>query len=156
MTCNPALWNTPPGTQVKYCKWWWNITLQVKLFVSWKSSNDPLHPDYVPSLFRLTPTANSSCEQPGKISTIPRSFWLANTRELTATALLNLRQDQCIYLHQTQRYRLLKSTEIQTEETHNDIASLHAQIKSLNTECQLLRNKVHILESELKHHTLDN
>jgi len=49
----------------------------------------------------------------------------------------------------------IQGTEVQTEETHNDIASLHEQIKSLNTECQSLRDKVHKLESELYHCTLE-
>lgn len=48
-----------------------------------------------------------------------------------------------------------QDTEVQTEETHNDIASLHQQIKSLNAECQSLRNKVHKLEGDLKRRTLD-
>ncbi|XP_051244579.1 uncharacterized protein LOC127356656 [Dicentrarchus labrax] len=49
----------------------------------------------------------------------------------------------------------VQGTEVQTEETHNDIASLYKQIESLNIECQSLRDKIHGLESELKHRTLD-
>ncbi|KAM6992321.1 uncharacterized protein LKV04_008373 [Tautogolabrus adspersus] len=37
--------------------------------------------------------------------------------------------------------------ELRTEETNDDVASLHEQIRSLNAECQFLRDKVHRLEN---------
>lgn len=50
---------------------------------------------------------------------------------------------------------LISGIKVQTEETHNDVTSVQEHIQSLNTECQLLRDKVHKLEGELKHRTLD-
>ncbi|XP_026866705.1 THAP domain-containing protein 1 isoform X1 [Electrophorus electricus] len=128
-------WN--PGTEAWICS---------SHFVSGKKSDDPLHPDYVPSLFSFTSTTDRNLAvrnlerflQSQKVSE-KRPI----SRELAATALLNLRSP-------------VSEAEVQTEETYNDITSLHEQIKSLNAECQSLRDKVHKLESELKHLTLDS
>uniref|UniRef100_A0A4W4H829 THAP domain-containing protein 1 n=1 Tax=Electrophorus electricus TaxID=8005 RepID=A0A4W4H829_ELEEL len=113
-------WN--PGTEAWICS---------SHFVSGKKSDDPLHPDYVPSLFSFTSTTDRNLAvrnlerflQSQKVSE-KRPI----SRELAATALLNLRSP-------------VSEAEVQTEETYNDITSLHEQIKSLNAECQSLRDK---------------
>ncbi|KAM9391565.1 uncharacterized protein KZ484_003079 [Pholidichthys leucotaenia] len=85
---------------------------------------------------------------------------LDNTRRLAAEGLLSLHQrlvsEQEVQADQAEVKTVnVQGAEVQTEETHNDIASLHEQIKTLNIECQSLRDKVHKLESKLKHNTLD-
>uniref|UniRef100_A0A3B3SP61 THAP domain-containing protein 2-like n=1 Tax=Paramormyrops kingsleyae TaxID=1676925 RepID=A0A3B3SP61_9TELE len=99
-------------------------------FVSGKKSDDPLHPDYVPSIFSFTSTADQNLA--------------VNNLEKYLRS-----QEVCKKRHVRARAVEVQDTEVQTEETHNDISSLHEQIKSLNTECQSLREKVHKLESEL-------
>ncbi|XP_048029372.1 THAP domain-containing protein 1-like isoform X3 [Megalobrama amblycephala] len=139
-------------------------------FVSGKKSDDPLHPDYVPSLFSFT----SKTDRTRAVKNLERyqrfrevsvkRFVSANTsKELAATALMNLYQSstlkkevQMVEIQGTEVQTVeVQGTEVQTDETHSDIASLHEQIKSLNSECQSLREKVHELESELKLHVLD-
>ncbi|XP_038582485.1 uncharacterized protein LOC119908712 [Micropterus salmoides] len=134
-------------------------------FVSGKKSDDPLHPDYVPSLFSFTSAtdrtrAANNLERYLRSQEVFEKRIVNKSRELAATALLNLHQspasEQEVQADQTEVQTVeVQGTEVQTEETHNDIASLHEQIKSLNKECQSLRDKVHKLESELKHRTLD-
>ncbi|XP_061569360.1 THAP domain-containing protein 1-like [Cololabis saira] len=123
-------------------------------FVSGKKSDDFLHPDYVPSLFSFTSTA----ERTRAVNNLEkyvrsREVYVADeSKEQAATALLNLHQIPA----SEPKVEVVEvpGIEVQTEETHSDIASLHQQIKSLNTECQSLREKVHKLESELKQRTL--
>nr|XP_023698430.1 THAP domain-containing protein 2-like [Paramormyrops kingsleyae] len=127
-------------------------------FVSGKKSDDPLHPDYVPSIFSFTSTADqnlavNNLEKYLRSQEVCKKRHVSRSRELAATALLNLHQSPASQAGA--RAVEVQDTEVQTEETHNDISSLHEQIKSLNTECQSLREKVHKLESELKRHTLD-
>ncbi|KAK7119636.1 hypothetical protein R3I94_021456 [Phoxinus phoxinus] len=149
-------------------------------FVSGKKSDDPLHPDYVPSLFSFTPTADriravNNLERYQRFREVSvKRFVSANTsKELAATALMNLHQSsalkkelQTVEIQDTEVQTVevqgtevqtveVQGTEVQTDETHRDISSLHEQIKSLNTECQLLREKVYGLESDLKLHSLD-
>lgn len=140
------------------------------LFLSGKKSDDPLHPDYVPSLFSFTPTADriravNNLERYQRFREVSvKRFVSANTsKELAATALMNLHQSsalkkelQTVEIQDTEVQAVeVQGTEVQTDETHRDISSLHEQIKSLNTECQLLREKVYGLESDLKLHSLD-
>uniref|UniRef100_A0A672YAS2 DDE Tnp4 domain-containing protein n=1 Tax=Sphaeramia orbicularis TaxID=375764 RepID=A0A672YAS2_9TELE len=150
-----------------YC---WAFTLAITLsvmmkpclFVSGKKSDDPRHPDYVPSLFSFTSTTDKT----QAVRNLERYLQFQNVcdnknRELAATALLNINQSPVIKQEEHEEEIQVKIetgvqwTEVQTEETHNDIASLYEQIKSLNIECQSLRDKVHTLESELKRRTLD-
>lgn len=58
-------------------------------------------------------------------------------RQIAATALLNLQQCPAPEATEVQTVVEVPGIEVQTEETHNDIASLHEQIKSLNSECHL-------------------
>ncbi|KAL7386063.1 hypothetical protein ABVT39_003583 [Epinephelus coioides] len=133
---------------------------------SGKKSDDPLHPDYVPSLFRFTSTADktravNNLERYLRSQNVSDKRFDNRNRGLAAKALLNLHQtpasEQEVHADQAevQTETGVQGTEVHTEETHNDIDSLHEQIKYLNIECQSLRDKGHKLESELKHHTLD-
>lgn len=91
-----------------------------------------------------------------------------SSRALAATALLDLQQcpaqETGASAAEVQTVEVpgvevqaeeFPGVEVQTEETHDDIASLHEQIKSLNAECQSLRDNVYKLESELKRRSLD-
>ncbi|KAM4630703.1 uncharacterized protein ACJ7VT_000355 [Polymixia lowei] len=165
-------WN--PGTETWVCG---------NHFVSGKKNDDPLHPDYVPSLFSFTSASDRTravnyleryllCQEASR-----RRFDNTN-REVAANALLNLQQIlaseepgseslddeaevQTIKVKATEVQTTevetteVQTTQVQTEETHKDIAALHQQIKSLNTECQLLREKVYELQRELKYCALD-
>ncbi|XP_028274010.1 protein ALP1-like isoform X2 [Parambassis ranga] len=104
-------------------------------FVSGKKSNDPLHPDYVPCLFSFTSTADQAwavnslesyqhCQEDFEKA-------LANTsREQAASGLLKLHRSTASEAKvQTVE---VPGTEVPTEETHSDVASLHEQIKSLS------------------------
>lgn len=150
------------------------------MFVSGKRSEDPLHPDYVPSLFSFT----SITDRVQAFDRMERYLQSGEVSEktLAAAALLNLHktpaagavvktqvQDVKIKTEELEEVEAqgigvqteaphpveVQSTTVQTDETHADIASLHQQIKSLNTECQSLRDNVHKLESGLNHLTLD-
>lgn len=114
----------------------------------------------MPSLFSFTSTTDrtravSNLERYQRFQEVSvKRFVSANTsQELAATALMNLYQSST--LKKEVQTVEVQGTEVQTDETHSDIASLHEQIKSLNSECQSLREKVHELESELKLHILD-
>uniref|UniRef100_A0A3B3QLV8 THAP-type domain-containing protein n=1 Tax=Paramormyrops kingsleyae TaxID=1676925 RepID=A0A3B3QLV8_9TELE len=127
-------------------------------FASGKKSDDPLHPDYVPSIFSFTsPTnqtrpVNNLKKYQGSQEVSGKRF--ANTsREQTAAGGLNLHQNPASDV-EVQAVKV-QGTGVQTEETHSDITSLHEQIKSLNSECQSLRDIVYKLENEIKCCTLD-
>ncbi|KAA0723063.1 hypothetical protein E1301_Tti005181 [Triplophysa tibetana] len=211
-----------PKAREKRCKWIaairrrnWNPETETWIcashFVSGKKSDDPLHPDFVPSVFSFT----SMADQHRAVRNLERYLRSkdASEKKIAATALLNLGQtlaskvkvqtdeipvsmaktevpdfiaetDVPVSMVKTevpdfmaetgvpvQVYCLtgipvtevlvfraeteVPGTGVQTEETQNDIASLYEQIKSLNTECQALREKMYSLENDLKRCTLD-
>ncbi|XP_023696228.2 uncharacterized protein [Paramormyrops kingsleyae] len=126
--------------------------------MSGKKRDDPLHPDFVPSLFSFTSTTDqtwavNNLERHIQSQEVSEKRHVNACKELAATALLNLHQSPTSEAEV--QVVEIQSPEVQTEERHNDITSLHEQIKSLSTKCQSLRDKVHKLESELKFCTLD-
>lgn len=144
-------------------------------FISGKKSDDPLHPDFVPSLFSFT----SDAERTRALKNLERyersqngwnqGFYI-NTGEQAAAALLNPHQSS---VSEEEEHADIKTEhadiktehadiktepgfiEVKIEEPDDDVASLHQQIQSLNLECQTLREKVCELESELKRRSLD-
>lgn len=129
-------------------------TNHVYLLVSGKKSDDLLHPDYVPSFTSTgdwTRAVNHLVryERTQKVFDKRHGGLAATDRNPVSEQELHADQGE------VQTETGVQGTEVQTEETHSDIASLYKQIESLNTECQSLRDKIHALESELKHRTLD-
>ncbi|KAM9367033.1 THAP domain-containing protein 1-like [Symphorus nematophorus] len=124
-------------------------------FVSGKKSDDPLHPDYVPSLFSFTSTADRMRavinlekylqSQKDVSEARPQA---SPSRETAAPAPVIPRQSRPS--HSAVHIIQVRSTAVQTEETQSDVDSLHEEIKSLKAECLALRAKVHKLEHELK------
>ncbi|XP_065100584.1 uncharacterized protein [Paramisgurnus dabryanus] len=141
------------------CRKNWNPVTETWIcsshFVSGTKNDNPLHPDYVPSLFSFT----SKSGQTRAVNNLARY-----ERSLAAAALLDMQQsfaskaevDQNICMSSSEEQTVeVQGTAVQTEMTHSDVTALHEQIKSLNAECFSLRDKVHTLECELKRRTLD-
>ncbi|XP_055072743.2 uncharacterized protein [Misgurnus anguillicaudatus] len=124
-------------------------------FVSGSKNDNPLHPDYVPSIFSFT-------SKSGRRRAV--NYMSRYERSLAATALLDMQKsfaskaemdkNNCVSTAEEQIVEV-PGTEVQTEMTQSDVTALHEQIKSLNAECFSLRDQVHKLEHELKRRTLD-
>lgn len=112
----------------------------------------------MPSLFSFTSTADriravNNLERYLRSRDVCERRFDDTSTKPAATALLDLHRSPTSEAEiQTV---VVQDTEIKTEEPEFDVSSLHEQIQSLNAECQSLRDKVHKLESELKHRTLD-
>ncbi|XP_056598975.1 uncharacterized protein LOC130417222 [Triplophysa dalaica] len=128
-------------------------------FVTGKKSDDPLHPDYVPSIFSFTSTADRHRAVKNLENYL--AFQDVSGNKLAATALLNQAPALEAKVHPDEVFVTKEEieevlvTEIKTEDSQNDIASLYDQIASLNAECQSLRDKMYSLENELRRCTLD-
>lgn len=143
-----------PKCQEKRRKWIaaigrlnWNPTSETWLcsshFVSGKKSNDPLHPDYVPSIFSFT----SATEYHLAFNNVEQYVRSQKLRELNNTASYN-----------TTSYKTVESSQLHqnTEVLPSDLSILQELIRYLKSKFLSLGYTFHGLESHLESDSTDN